>query len=61
RHDRALFFRNHLAPGSYTIHYLARVRAAGEVIAPPAKIEEMYHPDRFGLSEGLKVKSAALE
>jgi uncharacterized protein YfaS (alpha-2-macroglobulin family) len=61
RHDRALFFRNHLAPGSYTITYLARVRAAGEVIAPPAKIEEMYHPDRFGLSEAVKVKSTALQ
>jgi uncharacterized protein YfaS (alpha-2-macroglobulin family) len=61
RHDRALFFRNHLAPGSYTIAYLARVRAAGEVTAPPAKIEEMYHPERFGLSEAAKVKSTALE
>ena len=59
RRDRALFFRNHLAPGSYTIAYLARVRAAGEVTAPPAKIEEMYHPDRFGLSEAVKVKSTA--
>ncbi len=61
RRDRALFFRNHLAPGAYTIHYLARVRAAGEVTAPPAKIEEMYHPDRFGLSEAIKVASTALE
>jgi hypothetical protein len=31
------------------------------VTAPPAKIEEMYHPDRFGLSEAVKVKSTALE
>ena len=61
RRDRALFFRNHLAPGSYTIAYLARVRAAGEATAPPAKMEEMYHPDRFGLSEAVKVKSTALE
>src|SRR5262249_39943925 len=61
RRDRALFFRNHLAPGSYTVTYLARVRAAGTVIAPPAKIEEMYHPDRFGLSEAIEVKSTALE
>ncbi len=59
RHDRALFFRNHLAPGSYAIRYLARVRAAGEVTAPPARIEEMYHPDRFGLSEAVQVKSTA--
>jgi len=61
RRDRALFFRNHLAPGSYTITYLARVRAAGEVTAPAAKIEEMYHPDRFGLSEAMRVTSTALQ
>ncbi len=60
RRDRALFFCNHLAPGTYTLHYLARVRAAGDVIAPPAKIEEMYHPDWFGLSEAVKVSSTAL-
>jgi uncharacterized protein YfaS (alpha-2-macroglobulin family) len=61
RRDRALFFRNHVAPGSYTVSYLARVRAAGTVIAPAAKIEEMYHPERFGLSEAVEVKSTALE
>jgi uncharacterized protein YfaS (alpha-2-macroglobulin family) len=61
RRDRALFFCNHVAPGSYTVSYLARVRAAGTVIAPPAKIEEMYHPERFGLSEAIEVKSSALE
>src|SRR5262249_16649965 len=61
RKDRALFFCDHLAPGSYSVTYLARVRAAGTVIAPPAKIEEMYHPERFGLSEAIEVKSTALE
>ncbi|MGH8091909.1 MAG: MG2 domain-containing protein [Chthoniobacterales bacterium] len=61
RRDRALFFCNHLAPGSYTLHYLARVRAAGDVTAPPARIEEMYHPDRFGLSEAVRIRSKALE
>jgi uncharacterized protein YfaS (alpha-2-macroglobulin family) len=61
RRDRALFFCNHLAPGSYTVSYLARVQAAGTVIAPPAKIEEMYHPERFGLSEAIEVKSTSLE
>ena len=61
RRDRALFFCNHVAPGSYTVSYLARVRAAGTVIAPPAKIEEMYHPERFGLSEAIEVKSSTLE
>lgn len=50
RDDRALFFRNNLGEGNHEIRYLARVRAAGSATAPPAKIEEMYHPDRFGLS-----------
>ncbi len=61
RHDRALFFRNHLPPGNYTIRYLARVRAAGEVTAPAAKIEEMYHPEHFGLSAAIAIKSAPQE
>lgn len=59
RRDRALFFRDHLAPGSYTITYLARVRAAGAVTAPAAKIEEMYRPERFGLTETTDVTAQA--
>jgi uncharacterized protein YfaS (alpha-2-macroglobulin family) len=51
RSDRALFFANSVEPGNYVIRYVARVRAAGEVTAPSAKIEEMYHPDRCGLTE----------
>ena len=61
RKDRVLFFRNHLGPGSYTISYQARVRAAGTVTAPAAKVEEMYHPERFGLSETIQVSSLPLE
>ncbi len=61
REDRALFFRDHIWPGTYTVHYLARVRAAGTATAPSAKIEEMYHPDRFGLSGTLQVTSLSLE
>ncbi|MSS99973.1 MAG: hypothetical protein EXS29_01505 [Pedosphaera sp.] len=57
RTDRALFFRDHLAPGRYTIQYLARVRAAGEATAPAAKIEAMYQPERFGLSGTSKISS----
>ncbi len=55
RADRALFFRDHLEPGCYTLRYLARVRAAGTATAPAAKVEEMYHPERFGLSETITV------
>jgi uncharacterized protein YfaS (alpha-2-macroglobulin family) len=50
RTDRALFFRDHLAPGRYTIEYLARVRAAGAAVAAAAKVEAMYQPERFGFS-----------
>jgi uncharacterized protein YfaS (alpha-2-macroglobulin family) len=61
RTDRALFFCDHIAPGNYTISYLARVRAAGTATAPGAKVEEMYHPDRFGLAESVEVTSLPIE
>jgi uncharacterized protein YfaS (alpha-2-macroglobulin family) len=60
REDRALFFANSISPGRYTIRYLARVAAAGEVTAPSAKIEEMYAPERFGLTESIKIAAAPL-
>lgn len=61
RTDRALFFADYVEPGDYTIRYLARVRAAGEVTAPPAKMEEMYHPERFGAAESTAVSTQAME
>lgn len=61
RADRALFFRDFLSPGSYTIRYLARVRAAGTSLAPAAKVEEMYHPERFGLTATVQVQTAPAE
>ena len=61
RDDRALFFHNAMWPGKHQIRYLARVRATGSATAPPAKIEEMYHPERFGLSASLVVKGSALK
>ena len=61
RTDRVLFFGNYVLPGSYLIRYVARVRAAGVVTAPPAKAEEMYHPERFGLTETRVLTSQALE
>lgn len=50
RADRAVFFCDRLRAGRYTIQYLARVRATGRVTAPAAKIEEMYRPERLGLT-----------
>ena len=50
RSDRVLYFCDHLPAGAFTFRYLARVRSAGKVTAPAAKVEEMYRPERFGLS-----------
>jgi uncharacterized protein YfaS (alpha-2-macroglobulin family) len=61
RKDRFLSFADSVFPGSYTLRYVARVRAAGEVTAPSAKVEEMYHPDRYGLSETQTISSERLE
>ena len=57
RADRVLYFCDHLPPGAFTFNYLARVRSAGTVTAPATKVEEMYRPERFGLSDTLKMTS----
>jgi alpha-2-macroglobulin len=51
RKDRCLSFADWVPSGTYTLRYVARVRAAGSVTAPPAKVEEMYHPEHCGLTE----------
>ena len=61
RTDRALFFSDLLYPGQYTLRYLARVISAGDVIAPSAKIEEMYHPERMGTTETARVHTESLK
>ena len=61
REDRAVFFVDLLNPGRHTLRYLARVVAAGEVLAPSAKIEEMYHPERFGTTETQRVSAKPLD
>lgn len=61
RHDRALFFANEIwSPGRYQIRYLARVTAEGTVTVPPARVEAMYNPEKYGLSgtERLTVRPA---
>jgi uncharacterized protein YfaS (alpha-2-macroglobulin family) len=51
RADRVVFFRNWLPRGgNYRLQYLARVISEGSVLAPPTKVEEMYDPERYGLS-----------
>jgi uncharacterized protein YfaS (alpha-2-macroglobulin family) len=56
--DRALFFTNY-APqkGRFQLRYLARVIAEGDSIAPPARIEAMYEPDRHGLSPSQSLRT----
>ena len=61
RNDRVLFFRNNLEAGRHVIRYLARVRVAGSATAPSVKVEEMYHPERFGLSESVALSARAAE
>ncbi|HSV63551.1 MAG TPA: alpha-2-macroglobulin family protein, partial [Chthoniobacterales bacterium] len=61
RTDRALFFADLLYPGQYTLRYLARVISAGDVTAPSAKIEEMYHPERMGTTETMRVHAESLK
>jgi alpha-2-macroglobulin len=57
RNDRAVFFKNYLPRGEHRIRYLAQVRASGASQAPPARIEEMYRPNRHGLSKPTKIQS----
>ena len=61
RHDRAVFFCDSLGAGHFQLQYLARVRAAGTAVAPAAKIEEMYHPDRYAETAAASLSSQALE
>lgn len=57
RSDRAVFFMDHVwRKGTYEITYLARCTVAGEVTAPPAKVESMYDPENFALSASQKFK-----
>jgi uncharacterized protein YfaS (alpha-2-macroglobulin family) len=59
RKDRVLFFADSVfGAGDYQLQYLARVVAPGEVTAPPAKIEAMYEPQRFGLSGSGRIAAA---
>jgi uncharacterized protein YfaS (alpha-2-macroglobulin family) len=59
RADRVLYFCDHLPAGTFAFQYLARVRTAGKVIAPAVKVEEMYRPERFGLSATDRLESKA--
>jgi alpha-2-macroglobulin len=48
RDDRMLLFADRLWAGNYTYTYLVRATTLGSFIAPPSRIEEMYHPEVMG-------------
>ena len=50
RDERAEAFASILPGGLYTYRYIARATTPGRFMVPPAKAEEMYHPETFGRS-----------
>jgi uncharacterized protein YfaS (alpha-2-macroglobulin family) len=50
RHDAVRFYSDYLPPGNYHLSYTAQAVAAGEFAGMPARAEEMYDPDVYGLS-----------
>jgi uncharacterized protein YfaS (alpha-2-macroglobulin family) len=48
RDERAEAFSSLLWEGVYNYSYVARATTPGAFVAPPAKAEEMYHPETFG-------------
>jgi len=61
RDDRVAFFSDGIAGGRYTLTYLARVTGRGAVMAPPARIEAMYNPEKYGLSASERFENGAKE
>ncbi|MEZ5308177.1 MAG: alpha-2-macroglobulin family protein [Pyrinomonadaceae bacterium] len=50
RDERAEAFSSLVWGGVYNYNYVTRATTPGEFVAPPAKAEEMYHPETFGRS-----------
>jgi uncharacterized protein YfaS (alpha-2-macroglobulin family) len=48
RDERAEAFSSLLWEGVYNYTYVARATTPGQFVVPPAKAEEMYHPETFG-------------
>lgn len=55
RDERAEAFRLILPAGKYDYSFIFRATVPGTFVVPPAKAEEMYSPETFGRSEGVKV------
>jgi uncharacterized protein YfaS (alpha-2-macroglobulin family) len=56
RDERSEAFTALLRDGVYNYSYVARATTPGLFIAPPAKAEEMYHPETFGRSKSDRVR-----
>jgi alpha-2-macroglobulin len=50
RDERAEAFASLLWEGVYNYTYVTRATTPGQFVVPPAKAEEMYHPETFGRS-----------
>ena len=50
RDERAEAFASLLWEGVYAYSYVTRATTPGQFVVPPAKAEEMYHPETFGRS-----------
>lgn len=48
RDDRVLTFFQHVEPGMYRVHYLARASSVGAFVMPPTRIQAMYAPEVYG-------------
>jgi alpha-2-macroglobulin len=55
RDERAEAFTTLLPGGVYSYTYHVRATTPGEYVVPPAKVEEMYHPETFGRSASTRV------
>jgi uncharacterized protein YfaS (alpha-2-macroglobulin family) len=56
RDERAEAFTSLLWEGVYTYSYVARATTPGNFVVPPAKAEEMYHPETFGRTSSDRVR-----
>ncbi len=56
RDERTEAFTSLLWEGVYKYSYVARATTPGDFVVPPAKAEEMYHPETFGRCSTDRVK-----
>ena len=56
RDERTEAFTSLLWEGVYNYSYVARATTPGDFVVPPAKAEEMYHPETFGRCQTDRVR-----